>query len=432
MSVTYGGSQTFTISPNSGYYITGVFADSVSHGAITSYTFTNVTSSHTISATFATNPVITASAGANGTISPNGTVSVTYGGSQTFTISPNSGYNITSVLVDGSSVGSNSTYIFTNVQASHSIAASFALIPTYTSISPTAGPTAGGTPVTITGAGFTGATAVTFGGSSASFMVNNDTSINATTPAGSAGLANFVVTAPGGSATGTYTYVATPTFGGISPATGPSSGITSVTISGTNFVTGATTVTIDGTAATNISVSSSTSLTATTPASTPAGSAGLANVVVTTAGGNSPGGTGAYDYYVIQTFTVSTPSTVPTGATSVQYCVIGGGAGGGYYGGGGGAGGFRIGNITGGLSASYPITVGTGGAGGTNTGTGQGGSGIASVFSTISAAGGGGGGSARGGGTANGVSGGSGGGAIETSGYYRSGQYTIYNSKSRK
>src|SRR5208282_382766 len=134
VSVTYGGSQTFTISPNSGYYITGVFADSVSHGAITSYTFTNVTSSHTISATFATNPVITASAGANGTISPNGTVSVTYGGSQTFTISPNSGYNITSVLVDGSSVGSNSTYIFTNVQASHSIAASFALIPTYTSI----------------------------------------------------------------------------------------------------------------------------------------------------------------------------------------------------------------------------------------------------------------------------------------------------------
>ena len=400
VSVTYGGSQSFTITPNSGYYLTGVFADGISQGQITSYTFTNVTTAHTISASFATNPVITASAGANGTISPNGTVNVTYGGSQSFTITPNSGYSITGVFVDSVSQGSITSYTFTNVTTAHTISASFALIPTYTSLSPTAGPLAGGTSVNITGTGFTGATLVTFGGTSAYFTVNNATSITATAPANAiAGTVNVVITAPGGSVTGTgaYTYTAAPTFIGISPATGPSSGGTSVTITGTNFVTGSTSVTIGGNAATSISVSGSTTLTATTPASPSSGtSAGLANVVVTTAGGSATG-TNAYDYYIIQTFTASGTSTVPSGATTVQYCVIGGGAGGGYYGGGGGAGGFRTGTLTG-LISSYTVTVGaTGGVGGTNAGTGQGGSGIASVFSTISAAGGGGGGSARGG-----------------------------------
>ncbi|HEY9155270.1 MAG TPA: discoidin domain-containing protein, partial [Opitutaceae bacterium] len=76
-------------------------------------------------ASSATNYTIAASAGANGAISPSGSVSVLQGSSQTFTITPNSGYVISAVLVDGVSVGAVSTYTFSNVQAGHNITASF-------------------------------------------------------------------------------------------------------------------------------------------------------------------------------------------------------------------------------------------------------------------------------------------------------------------
>jgi hypothetical protein len=52
VTVKYGGSQTFTIKPNSYYQIADVKVDGVSKGAITSYTVKNVTSSHSISASF--------------------------------------------------------------------------------------------------------------------------------------------------------------------------------------------------------------------------------------------------------------------------------------------------------------------------------------------------------------------------------------------
>ncbi len=48
-----GGSQTYTITPSSGYSISGVQVDGVSVGAVSSYTFSDVTANHTISATFA-------------------------------------------------------------------------------------------------------------------------------------------------------------------------------------------------------------------------------------------------------------------------------------------------------------------------------------------------------------------------------------------
>ncbi|WP_212758677.1 IPT/TIG domain-containing protein, partial [Paenibacillus sinopodophylli] len=62
----------------------------------------------------------------------------------------------------------------------------FIAAPTITSISPTAGPTTGGTTVTLTGTNLSGATAVTFGGTAATgFTVNSATQITATAPAGS-------------------------------------------------------------------------------------------------------------------------------------------------------------------------------------------------------------------------------------------------------
>src|ERR1019366_5489098 len=71
--------------------------------------------------------------------------------------------------------------------------------PVVTGVSPTSGPTAGGTSVTVTGTNFTGATAVKFGTTSATtFTVNSATSITATAPAGAAGTVDVTVTATGG------------------------------------------------------------------------------------------------------------------------------------------------------------------------------------------------------------------------------------------
>ena len=47
-----GSSQTFTITPSSGYTVSGVTVDGSSAGAVSTYTFSNVTASHTISAAF--------------------------------------------------------------------------------------------------------------------------------------------------------------------------------------------------------------------------------------------------------------------------------------------------------------------------------------------------------------------------------------------
>lgn len=52
-TVNYGSSQAFTITPGIRYQVATVKADGVSKGAVTSYTFTNVTAGHTLAATFA-------------------------------------------------------------------------------------------------------------------------------------------------------------------------------------------------------------------------------------------------------------------------------------------------------------------------------------------------------------------------------------------
>ncbi|RYE15079.1 MAG: hypothetical protein EOP51_27285, partial [Sphingobacteriales bacterium] len=74
--------------------------------------------------------------------------------------------------------------------------------PTVTALSPTGGPTGGGTSVTITGTNFSGATAVTFGATAATgFTVNSATQITATAPAGTGTVDVRITTAGGTSAT---------------------------------------------------------------------------------------------------------------------------------------------------------------------------------------------------------------------------------------
>ena len=126
--VNNGADQTFTITPDECYDVADVLVDDTSVGAVTEYTFTNVTSDHTISATFAASDPYTvkATAGDNGGIDPSGDVAVDCGTNQTFTITPDEYYHVADVLVDGSSVGAVSTYTFTSVQSDHTIHATFA------------------------------------------------------------------------------------------------------------------------------------------------------------------------------------------------------------------------------------------------------------------------------------------------------------------
>jgi hypothetical protein len=70
-----------------------------------------------------------------------------------------------------------------------------------TAISPASGTEGGGDSVTITGSGFTDATAVDFGGVSATMAVNSDTEITATSPHGTGTVDITVVTPSGVSAT---------------------------------------------------------------------------------------------------------------------------------------------------------------------------------------------------------------------------------------
>jgi len=128
VSVASGASQGFTITPSACFHVADVLVDGSSVGAVTSYAFTNVLSNHTISASFAINTyTIDASAGAGGSIGPSGTVGVNCGADQGFTITPGVCNKIADVLVDGVSVGAVTNYTFTNVQAHHTIAASFAV-----------------------------------------------------------------------------------------------------------------------------------------------------------------------------------------------------------------------------------------------------------------------------------------------------------------
>ncbi len=92
-------------------------------------TFTMPTEAVSVKANYEAIPVtgytITATAGANGSITPSGAVGVAAGGSQTFTISPSSGYVIDTLKVDGLEVTATTSYTFSDVKANHTIEVTF-------------------------------------------------------------------------------------------------------------------------------------------------------------------------------------------------------------------------------------------------------------------------------------------------------------------
>ncbi len=154
--------------------------------------------------------------------------------------------------------------------------------PVVTGISPSTGPATGGTVVTVTGTNLTGAT-VAFGSAAATKVTCTAGSCTATSPAGSGTVNVIATTAGGSSAAEPFTYQAppppAPVVTGISPSTGPATGGTVVTLTGTNL-TGAI-VAFGSAAATKVTCTAG-SCTATSPAGS-----GTVNVIATTAGGSS-------------------------------------------------------------------------------------------------------------------------------------------------
>jgi hypothetical protein len=98
---------------------------------------------------------ITALTGPGGTITPSGTVSVNYGGSQSFTMKADAGYFIYKILVDNTPIQFNNpmvyTYTFNDVTANHAISAEFMKIPDTTPPSLTL-PTINGVNLDVPGA----------------------------------------------------------------------------------------------------------------------------------------------------------------------------------------------------------------------------------------------------------------------------------------
>jgi IPT/TIG domain len=139
-------------------------------------------------------------------------------------------------------------------------------------VSPKSGPESGGTTVTVSGQGFTGATQVDFAGVSApSISVVSDSKITATSPPGAGTVNVTVVTPNGASATNPadrFTYIApVPTVTGVSPGSGPESGGTTVTISGSGF-SDAIKVDFGGVSAPSFSIDSGSRITVKSPPGT--------------------------------------------------------------------------------------------------------------------------------------------------------------------
>ena len=160
------------------------------------------------------------------------------------------------------------------------------MAPTVTKVHPNAGPAGGGTEVAIAGTNFTGATAVEFGSTSASFTVKTSRSINAVAPPGS-GTEDITVTTPNGtsaiSSADQFNYAPPgPTVNSLLPAQGPVAGGQKIHINGTQF-TGATAVNFGATSATSFTVLSAKSIVAVDPVGT-----GTVDVTVTTPEGTSP------------------------------------------------------------------------------------------------------------------------------------------------
>jgi len=140
-TVNSGGSSTCTMTPDATYYLSALTdngANVLGSVVNNTYTITNVTANHTISASFAMNTfTVTPSVTGSGTISPSTPQTVNYNQTTQFTVTPNTGYYIASVTgTCGGSLAGN-TYTTNAVTANCTVIANFT-INTFT-VTPSAG-----------------------------------------------------------------------------------------------------------------------------------------------------------------------------------------------------------------------------------------------------------------------------------------------------
>jgi hypothetical protein len=192
--------------------------------------------------------------------------------------------------------------------------------PAPLSVIPNYGAVAGGTFVILQGAGFTNATAVTFGGQPGQFDVVSDGQIDAVsppTPGGTPRAVDVVVTTPIGTSTAVppdgFTYVALPSVSQLTPDEAPYLGGTEVVIGGSGF-SGADEVLFGVTPAAAFQAWSDGVVTATAPPGV-----GLVQVAVRTKLGVSAASPASqFTYAAIPAVAQLTPTTGPTaGGTSV-------------------------------------------------------------------------------------------------------------------
>jgi uncharacterized repeat protein (TIGR02543 family) len=124
-SYTYGQTCTVTASANTSYAFTNWTENGSQVSTSASYSFT-VTGNRNLVANFAQNThTIHATAGANGIITPSGTITVAHGANQSFSMIPDSDYEVQEVYIDGNPIGAMTSYTFTNVTTDHYIHVTF-------------------------------------------------------------------------------------------------------------------------------------------------------------------------------------------------------------------------------------------------------------------------------------------------------------------
>lgn len=173
-----------------------------------------------------------------------------------------------------------------------------------TAVAPSSGAAAGGTAITVSGRGFTGASALTLGGIAATdVVVVSDTELTATAPAGAAGPVTVRVErgAEHGALIGGFRYDAPLSLLGVLPARGGIGGNTFIVVTGSGFTKGTPALALDGRAATEVTVLSDSVLTARTPSGVP----GLVDVTATV---------GAESAEADRAFTYFNPTSIAGGA----------------------------------------------------------------------------------------------------------------------
>lgn len=124
ITLAYGANQTFLVEANYQYFISDLSIDGVSKGTISTYTFTNVSADHNITATFAIKQYTIAVTSAHGM--PTSSANLNSGDSFTASVnSPDGDSNHQWVcigyVIDNGGQLQGTAYTFTNVDANHTI-----------------------------------------------------------------------------------------------------------------------------------------------------------------------------------------------------------------------------------------------------------------------------------------------------------------------